>query len=54
MADQVHDVAGQATAEGGVVLLDGPDGTALSLTPDAARATGERLIEASKEAGAQS
>jgi hypothetical protein len=44
---------GHATAEEGEVLLDGPDGIAISLTPDAARITGERLIVAADEAAAQ-
>lgn len=46
MAVQVHETAGVAVAEKGVVMLDGPDGTALSLTPAAARIMGERLIRA--------
>jgi hypothetical protein len=44
---------GHATAEQGEVLLDGPDGIAISLTPHAARVTGERLIEAADQAMAQ-
>lgn len=54
MADQVHDVAGHATAEGGIVLLDGPDGTALSMTPDAAETTGRQLMVAAEQARSQS
>jgi len=42
--------AGIATAEDGVVLLDGPDGVALTMTAAAARSTGESLIEAAKRA----
>lgn len=40
---------GDATADQGQVLLDGPDGVAVSMTPDAARKTGERLIAAADE-----
>ena len=45
--------AGIATAEDGVVLLDGPDGVALTMTAAAARSTGESLIEAARRAEAQ-
>lgn len=40
--------AGNASAEGGLVLLEGPDGIAITLTPEAARRTGESLIDAAK------
>ncbi|MHA4835922.1 hypothetical protein [Sphingopyxis sp. MSC1_008] len=45
---------GVATAEDGVVLLDGPDGLALTLTPDAAERTGQSLIDAAATARTQS
>jgi hypothetical protein len=45
---------GVATAEDGVVLLDGPDGLALTLTPDAAERTGRSLIDAAEVARTQS
>jgi len=45
--------AGIATAEDGVVLLDGPDGVALTMTAAAARSTGESLIEAAMRAEEQ-
>ncbi len=35
--------AGHATAEDGVVILDGPDGVAVTMTADAAALTAERL-----------
>lgn len=38
--------AGQATAEEGLVMLDGPDGVAVTMTAGAARRTGEALIAA--------
>ena len=44
---------GTATAEDGVVLLDGPDGIAATRTPAAARGTGESLLEAAALAEAQ-
>lgn len=53
MADVPHDLPGVATAAGGLVLLDEPDGTALAFTPSAAQATGESLIAAADEARAQ-
>lgn len=45
--------AGKAVAEQGLVLLDGPDGIAISLTPDAAEETGSSLISAAREARSQ-
>lgn len=44
---------GVATAEEGVVLLDGPHGIAMTLTADCAARTGERLIEAAAAAERQ-
>ncbi len=44
-----EDKAGQASAEQGEVVLDGPDGVAVSLTPDAAEQTGRHLIDAAEE-----
>lgn len=44
---------GLATAEGGQITLDGPDGVAVTMTPAAARETGRRLIAAADEADAQ-
>jgi hypothetical protein len=41
---------GEASAEEGHVVLDGPDGVAITLTAEAAVITGERLIEAGKRA----
>ena len=45
--------AGRAVAEQGVVLLEGPDGIAISLTPEAAQDTGESLIAAAEAARRQ-
>lgn len=45
--------AGVATAEDGLVLLDGPDGVAVTMTAAAARGTGESLIKAAGRAEEQ-
>jgi hypothetical protein len=45
--------AGIATAESGIVMLDGPDGVAVSMTPEAANGTGRSLIAAAETATAQ-
>lgn len=50
---QVYKDAGLATAEQGIVMLDGPNGVAVAMTPSAARRTGERLVAAAREAEAQ-
>ena len=41
------------SAEEGEVLMDGPDGLATALTPDAAEETARRLIAAASEARRQ-
>ncbi|WP_298092661.1 hypothetical protein [uncultured Sphingomonas sp.] len=46
-------VAGRASAEHGVVMLDGPDGVAVAMTPAAARETGRSLIAAADVADGQ-
>lgn len=50
---QPQDVAGVASAEAGVVMLDGPAGVAVAMLPDAAEETGRRLIAAAEEARRQ-
>ncbi len=47
-----HD-PGIAVAEQGVVILDGPNGIALTMTPDAAVSTANSLIEAAERARKQ-
>ena len=42
--------AGEANAEEGIVVLDGPDGVAVSMTPGPAEETGRRLIDAAAQA----
>ena len=48
-----EELPGVATAEQGVVLLDGPDGVAIAMTPEAAEETGRRLLAAAAEAASQ-
>lgn len=48
-----HEQPGLASAEAGQVLLDGPDGVAVSMTPDCAEETGRRLIDAAEQARQQ-
>jgi hypothetical protein len=50
---QPFTTAGIASAEEGHVILDGPDGIAITLTADAAEATGQSLIEAAEAARRQ-
>jgi len=50
---QLHSVSGIATAEDGVVILDGPNGVALTMTPNAATQTGRSLISAAEIASRQ-
>lgn len=45
--------AGIATAEEGLVLLDGPSGVAVAMTPEAAEQTARSLIAAAEEAASQ-
>ncbi len=45
--------AGVATAEDGFVILDGPDGVAVTMTPGAAVGTGHSLISAAAAADRQ-
>jgi len=44
---------GVANAEQGQVVLDGPDGVAVTMTPDAATETGQSLIAAAEAARRQ-
>ena len=50
---QPYHKAGVATAEQGLVFLDGPDGVALAMTADAAEATARNLADAAKKARTQ-
>ena len=44
--EQPYDTPSDVNAEAGEVIVDGPDGVAVSLTPDAALETSQRLLEA--------
>ncbi|MBV1690333.1 hypothetical protein KRR38_22265 [Novosphingobium sp. G106] len=44
---------GQAVAEEGLVILDGPAGIAVTMTPDAAASTGQSLLDAAAVARSQ-
>jgi hypothetical protein len=51
---KAYDIPGKTTAIDGEVVLEGPDGIGLSLTPDAAEETAKRLQAASEIARTQS
>lgn len=44
MIEKVHDEPSTVTAVEGEVQVDGPDGVAVSLTPEAAAETSDRLL----------
>ena len=48
-----HAEPSEVAAEQGSVIVEGPDGVAVTLTPDAAEETGRRMIDAAAEARAQ-
>jgi len=45
---QAQTEPGVATAEEGVVILDGPDGVAVTMTAQAAAQTGQSLLSAAR------
>ena len=47
---QPEHVPGTAVADHGVMLLDGPDGVAVAMTPDCAEGTAHQLLAAAREA----
>ena len=53
MDDKVHDIPSEVSAEEGQVLVDGPGGVAVSLTPDAAEETSHRLLFGAAQAQGQ-
>ena len=53
MMDTAHGDPGDVTAEDGEVMVDGPNGYALSFTPDAAAETSHRLLFGAAEARGQ-
>ena len=50
---QAEDQPGIASAEDGLVVLDGPNGVAVTMTPAAAAQTGHNLISAAQTAEEQ-
>ena len=48
-----HSEPSDVNAEQGNVIVEGPDGVAVTLTPDAAEETARRLISAASEARLQ-
>lgn len=53
MSRKPHNIPTKATAEEGEVMLDGPDGLAISFTPDAAEKYATAMAEAASKAGHQ-
>jgi len=48
-----YDEPSEIKAEKGEVLVDGPDGVAVSLTPEAAKETSDRMMESAATAAGQ-
>jgi hypothetical protein len=53
MPREPYDEASHVEARGGDVHMDGPDGVAVSLTPDAAAETSDRLLHGAAQAQGQ-
>jgi len=54
MADEkLYDEATKVTAKDGEVILDGPDGVDLKVTPEAAEQTADNLVEEAVRARGQ-
>ena len=51
--DRSYDEPSEVAAEGGEVVVDGPDGVAVTLTPDAAAETSQRLLIGAAKAQGQ-
>jgi len=51
--DTLYDEATKVTAEDGEVILDGPDGVDLKITPEAADQTADNLIKGAAKAAGQ-
>ncbi len=50
---KIYDEPTTVTAEEGKVILDGPDGVAVTVTPEAAAETSDRLLHGAAEATGQ-
>lgn len=53
MSRKPYDTPAEATAENGEVMIDGPDGIAVSLTPKAAHESARKIERAAGQAEAQ-
>ena len=53
MENKPYSTPSEVTAEHGEVAVDGPDGVAVSLTPEAAAETSDRLLHAAAQAKGQ-
>lgn len=53
MDKEIYDEPSSVNAEEGKVVVDGPDGVDVTLTPEAAVESGERLIEQAATAAGQ-
>ena len=51
--NEAHDTPSEVSAEEGEVLVDGPDGVAVSFTPEAAAETSDRLLTGAAQARGQ-
>jgi hypothetical protein len=51
--EEPYDEPSQVAAEDGAVVVDGPDGVAITLTPEAAIETSQRLLESGLTAQGQ-
>lgn len=51
---QVHARPSDVVAEDGKVIVEGPNGVAITFVPDAAEETGRRLLQAAADARTQS
>ena len=53
MRDRLYHEPSTVSAEQGEVQIDGPDGIAIAMTPDAAAETSERLLAGAAQAQGQ-
>lgn len=53
MGEEIYDAPSEVKANDGVVRIEGPDGVAVSITPDAAIETSDRLLQGGLEANGQ-
>ena len=53
MDDEIYDEPTKVEAEDGKVILDGPDGVDVMMTPEAAEETSERLLWGAAKAQGQ-